>query len=114
MDIDPVTAKWLLGSGGAVGFFVACAKYLPGLLSLFKVQRLDQKTLDAQAHAVDGLDTRIAKLTEQRDEKEALVNKLQIRNTRLGTMLIKLDAYIDRGKVPDALLEEFEALIKEL
>ena len=120
MNIDAIAAQWLSG-GGILGLILfLAAKYLPQLLSSFKRETLDQTTVDAQAHAVEALDARLTreeargeKADERIRELNDLVHKQQIRLTRFVSVFIKLEAYIDKDIVPQAIIDELDYLIRE-
>jgi uncharacterized protein YPO0396 len=111
--IDPLVLKILSGGGGLGLFLYLAARYLPGILSAYKRETLDQATVEAQQHAVEALDVRLAKAEERITVLNEKVHQLQVRNTRFVSLFIKIEAYLDKDKLPQAIIDELDALIKE-
>ena len=112
-QFDAATMKMFFGGGATGMIFFLLAKFVPGLLSNYKREELNQTTVDAQNSVMSHMDERMERAEARIEKNEILIHKQQVRITRFVAVFIKIEAYLAKADVPDELLKELSDLIKD-
>jgi hypothetical protein len=120
MITDTLILEFIVGVTLFIAFSILFAKLSPKVLQDYcdSSQLLLNNTMEGQQAVIKSLSIRMAsidktlQITEEKLIKASdLAHKRQLRNSKLIALWIETEPYLDKGRVPDNLINEWRNVI---